>query len=98
MIQGFYKLGVWLGNGTIFEESQKLVTRREWFRDQKQQCGQHPWTLKCFHHYNTGDWITLDHPRNWSQQFGYHKGGVQKTVRDWEQPWSGNPARQTFNI
>ena len=35
MIQGFYKLGVWLGNGTIFEETQKLVTRREWFRYQK---------------------------------------------------------------
>ena len=32
MIQGFYKLGVWLGNGELFEETQKLVTRREWSR------------------------------------------------------------------
>lgn len=37
------------------------------------KCGQHPWTLKCFHYYNAGNWTTLDHPRNWSQQFGYHK-------------------------
>ena len=39
----------------------------------KNKCGQHPWSIECYHHYNAGNWTTLDHPRNWSQIYGYHK-------------------------
>lgn len=47
--------------------------RKESVSLSKNMCGQHPWSLECFHHYNAGNWTTLDHPRYWSQQYGYHK-------------------------
>jgi len=54
-------------------EKKDNATRKESISLSENMCGQHPWTLECFHHYNAGDWTTLDHPRNWSQQIGYHK-------------------------
>ena len=56
----------------IIEENSSTITAAKKNVDEARnnninKCGQHPWTLKCFHHYNTGNWTTLDHPRHWTQ-------------------------------
>jgi hypothetical protein len=44
------------------------------------KCGKNPWSYECFDHYNAGYWTILDNPKNWSQQYGYHKWSTATTT------------------